>query len=534
MKLILFVWVFWCHITWAQNFPITWGPLERGNGYLIDILPKNELDFNALRWTGGSSFGNYRLVSYENLSLFQQQKIKLVAETGLCNFVDALSFGKGTVVFLSDRMKSRMMLYVQYYDEELGLANSLFLAEYENPKFDAKPEFTIISSQNRKYIGIIWEMEGRGINSDSYGYKIINDSLKIVNEGAYTVPFDGNLSTINAHHISNTGDYFVSLTEHNKANDRMFTRSFDNFKALHVYKASGSDLKEFSIDLQGKRIDDLVMSSNDQGAFALTGIYGTGNKNGIEGVFSIQIDPANHAQNSESFIPFGTELVKENWNAWQHGFPGNGNWNDPSNPNNSRNINGRDNWTPQLYDYRLRDFFTLPDGSMVGSMEQYYVFQRTNYDARTSFTTTINYYYYDDVIAFRISKDGQMVWQKRIPKSQVSTNDYGEFSSYCSFQSEKSLNFIFNDHLKNYDESGIYDRTEDNFYSFNLSKKNNAVALVKIDLETGVITREMMESRKDLDAIVVPKQCRVDHLNKNMLIYSIAGPQERFGILNFK
>jgi hypothetical protein len=314
----------------------------------------------------------------------------------------------------------------------------------------------------------------------------------------------------------------------------MFTRSFDNFKALHVYKASGSDLKEFSIDLQGKRIDDLVMSSNDQGAFALTGIYGTGNKNGIEGVFSIQIDPANHAQNSESFIPFGTELVKENWNAWQHGFPGNGNWNDPNNLNNSRNINGRDNWTPQLYDYRLRDFFTLPDGSMVGSMEQYYVFQRTNYDARTSFTTTINYYYYDDVIAFRISKDGQMVWQKRIQKSQVSTNDYGEFSSYCSFQSEKSLNFIFNDHLKNYDESGIYDRTEDNFYSFNLSKKNNAVALVKIDLETGVITREMMESRKDLDAIVVPKQCRVDHLNKNMLIYSIAGPQERFGILNFK
>jgi hypothetical protein len=58
--------------------------------------------------------------------------------------------------------------------------------------------------------------------------------------------------------------------------------------------------------------------------------------------------------------------------------------------------------------------------------------------------------------------------------------------------------------------------------------------LVKIDLESGNITREMMETRKDLDAIVVPKQCRVDHLNKNILIYSIAGSQERFGILNYK
>jgi hypothetical protein len=535
MKKILLVLVLWWHVSSAQNFPITWGPLERSNGYLIDILPKNDLDFNTLRWTGGSSFGSYRLVSYENLSAIQQEKLKLVTETGLCNFVDALSFGKGTVVFLSDRMKSSMMLYAQYYDEALGMNASKFLAEYENPKFDAKPNFTIIPSQNRKFVGIIWELEGKGINNDFYGYKIINDSLQVVNEGEYNVPFDGNLSTINDHHISNTGDYFICLTEHNKANDRMFTRSFENFKALHVYKANGKELNEFTIDLQGKRVDDLVMSSNEQGAFALTGIYGTGNKNGMEGIFSIQIDPNNNALNAQSFIPFGNELVKESWNTRQQDrFSSNGTWNDPNNFNNPGTFNSRDNIGPQLYDYRMRDFFTLADGSMVGSMEQYFVFQRTTYDGRTSFTTTVNYYYYDDIIAFRISKDGQMLWQKRIPKSQVSTNDYGEFSSYCSFQSEKSLNFIFNDHLKNYDESGNYDRTGENYYSFNLSKKNNAVSLVKIDLETGNITREMMETRKDLDAIVVPKQCRVDHLNKNILIYSIAGSQERFGILNYK
>jgi len=535
MKKLLLVLVCWCQWSLAQNFPITWGPLERSNGFLLDILPKKNLDFSTLRWTGGSSFGNYRLVSYENLSVLQQQKLKLVTETGLCNFADATSLGEGIVVFLSDRMKSNMMLYGQIYDADLNVYNTKLLAEYENPKFDAKPSFTIITSQNRKYVGIIWEKEGKGISSDFYGYKIFNESLEVVHEGQYDAPFDGNMSTINAHHISNTGDYFICLTEHNKPNDRVFTRNFENFKALHVYKAGEKELKEFSIDLAGKRVDDLVMSSNDVGAFALTGIYGTGNKSGIEGIFSIQIDPNDHARNAQSFIPFGKEIVKETWSFRQQDrYSNSGYVNDPMNMNNPGNFNSRNNYVPQMYDYRMRDFFTLADGSIVGSLEQYYVYQRTSYDARTSFTNTVNYYYYDDVIAFRISKEGEMIWQKRIPKSQVSTNDYGEFSSYCSFQSTQSMNFIFNDNLKNYDESGQFDRTPDNYYSFNLSKKNNAVALVKIDLETGNLTRETMETRKELDAIVVPKLCRVDHFNKEILMYSIAGSQERFGILNYK
>jgi len=522
--------LFCCNQIVAQNFPITWGPLERSNGLLMDILPKKQLDFNTLRWTGGSSFGTYRFVSYENLTALNQQKLKLVTETGLCNYVDAFSFGNGTAVFLSDRMKSNMMLYLQYYDENLSVTETKFLAEYENIKFDAKPEFTIISSQNRKFIGIIWEKEGKGINNDFYGYKILNDSLQIVREGDYTVPFDGNMTTINAHHISNTGDYFICLTEHNKANDRMFTRSFENFKALHVYKASDQELKEFSIDLKGKRIDDLVMASNDSGAFALTGIYGAGNKNGIEGIFSIQIDPTDHAHTSESFIPFGNEIVKEMWSTRQQDRYTNS-MNNLGNPND---LNAKDFNLPQLYDYRMRDFFTLEDGSIVGSMEQYYVYQRTTYDSRSSFSTTMNYYYYDDIIAFRISTDGQLIWQKRIPKSQVSTNDYGEFSSYSSFQSDSSLNFIFNDNQRNYDDLGVYNRTENNYYSFNLSKKNNAVALVQIDLKSGEINRQVMESRKELNSIVIPKQFRLDTFNKEILMYSISGSFERFGILSYK
>ena len=78
MHKILLVLLFCSNIAVAQNFPITWGPLERSNGLLLDILPKKQLDFNTLRWTGGSSFGTYRFVSYDNLTAFNLQKLKLL------------------------------------------------------------------------------------------------------------------------------------------------------------------------------------------------------------------------------------------------------------------------------------------------------------------------------------------------------------------------------------------------------------------------------------------------------------------------
>jgi hypothetical protein len=67
-----------------------------------------------------------------------------------------------------------------------------------------------------------------------------------------------------------------------------------------------------------------------------------------------------------------------------------------------------------------------------------------------------------------------------------------------------------------------------------LSKKNNAVALVQIDLTSGEINRQVMESRKELNSIVIPKQFRLDSFNKEILMYSISGSFERFGILSYK
>ena len=98
------------------------------------------------------------------------------------------------------------------------------------------------------------------------------------------------MSTINEDHISNTGDYYLIFTEHKESNTRFLNKAYENFKAIHIYKIHDSVLKEFSVDVDEKRIDDIFISSNDSNIISLSGLYGNGNYQGLEGVFSIRID----------------------------------------------------------------------------------------------------------------------------------------------------------------------------------------------------------------------------------------------------
>jgi hypothetical protein len=509
-------------IVWSQQFPISWGNLERSNGSLIEILPRTNNDFYTLRWSGGRTFGSYRISNHENLSFVQSGRIKQVAENGIASFENAYYFGGKLYVFLSDKTKGEMSLYYQIYDAELKpYGSSELIASYANNKLNAKPNFKILQSWNREFIGIVWEIPGKRTTSDIYGYRVFDKSMNEVQSGEYVLPFDGNLTTINEHHISNQGDYFLSLTEHQRPNDRFLVRSHENFKAIHVYKIRNNELKEFQVELDGKRIDDIAMSSNDSSYFTLSGIYGSGNSNGIEGIFIVRIDSKKDSVIYRGMVPFSRDLVFQNLTERQR-------------EKTEQRLFNR-NSEPQLYNYRLRDIFTQSDGTVLGSVEQYYVHRRVTYDNRTGISSTVYYYYYDDIIAFKIGNSGKFDWQKMLPKSQVSINDGGPFSSYSSFVNDKKMCFIFNDNIKNYTEDGSFlpNVNSNSIYSLNLSRKRNVAAIASIDIETGELSRNTLFTRKEINSIVVPKMFKHNMLTKELLMYAILGSKERFGILNF-
>jgi hypothetical protein len=190
--------------------------------------------------------------------------------------------------------------------------------------------------------------------------------------------------------------------------------------------------------------------------------------------------------------------------------------------------------SPQIYSYKLRQLQTLEDGSHIGFMEQYYERKYTNYDSRTGITTVVNYYYYMDIIAFKLDFKGAFLWGKRIPKSQISMNDNGPFSSFVACNNETFAYVIFNDSKRNYSEDGVFDASSSSLDGLSLSNRRNVVALAKIDLITGSIERTVFFSKKELAALVIPKQMQIDWKNKELLMYAINRNREKFGILSFK
>jgi hypothetical protein len=181
--------------------------------------------------------------------------------------------------FISDKTGPNSELYVQPYHEEMGESGSPeLIASYANPKIGAKSNFLIQQSMNRKYFGIMWEIPGKRKESDVYGYKIIDYYLQTVSQGEYVMPFDGNMSTINEFHLTNDGEFFISLTEHHKPNDRLFTRDYRNFKAIHLYKIKNDSLREYTLEIDDYRIDDMRFNSNNANIVTLTGVFGRGLK----------------------------------------------------------------------------------------------------------------------------------------------------------------------------------------------------------------------------------------------------------------
>jgi hypothetical protein len=260
------------------------------------------------------------------------------------------------------------------------------------------------------------------------------------------------------------------------------------------------------------------MNSDNNRLFTVTGIYGEQGKAGVSGLFYLRANFDKQEVVDEGFEKFGKDFITQDWSDRQKVKA------------EKREQKGKGE--PQLYNYQMRQTEVLEDGSLVGSMEQYYVVVTQYSDPRTGSTRTTYTYYYNDIIAFKVGVNGGFEWLKKINKYQVSTNDGGPYSSYARYSSNGKLSFIFNDHVKNYNEKGEY-IDSDRPYPANFSKKKNVVAYVELDLSNGSISRKTFFDRNEISALAVPKLFQVDYTNKEMLLYSVIGRKEKFGILKF-
>ncbi len=515
----LLVFLVFSSMSMGQNNSIEWGAIEQASGRMIAILPKSGKDFYSLRWSGGAFMGSYKLSNHQDFKITATGKIEVKADGGLANFEDAEVVNDQLLVFLSDKKEGKNHFYMQKYGNDmLPNGDAIEIASYDLEKGRSKGFFNIISSRDKNYFGVVWEIPGKKDEKDRYGFKIFDKELKEFTDGDYKLPFAGKLSVINQHYLSNTGDYFINVTEFTEPAEKKLFKSYLNYKAMHILHITSDDLVDFEINLEGRRVEAMTMNSDNNRLFTVTGIYGEQGKAGVSGLFYLRANFDKQEVVDEGFEKFGKDFITQDWSDRQ------------KEKAEKREQKGKGE--PQLYNYQMRQTEVLEDGSLVGSMEQYYVVVTQYSDPRTGSTRTTYTYYYNDIIAFKVGVNGGFEWLKKINKYQVSTNDGGPYSSYARYTNNGKLSFIFNDHVKNYNEKGEY-IDSDRPYPANFSKKKNVVAYVELDLSNGSISRKTFFDRNEISALAVPKLFQVDYTNKEMLLYSVIGRKEKFGILKF-
>lgn len=497
---------------------IRWGELNRKQGSLLYLLSGGQNEFYALRWSGSRLFGHYSVTKHTDFDQVNSAKIRLIADKSIANFEGASVVNDQFVVFLSDKRDKKNHFYMQQFDENLEKIDGIVpLASYDLDRNQKAGAFQFRDSPNGKYFGVIWEIPGKKDIKDTYGFKIFDREMNVINEGEYKLPFDPNLSEIHEHLISNTGDYFLCLSEFEPSENKTLFSSKTEYKALHIYRINDDlGLQDFTLDLDGRPVVALAMSTGDNNTFTLTGIYSNTDQSGVAGVFYQKLNLDTEKVESEGFQKFDEEFITQDWSE--------------RSLKRAERRKRQGKGDPELFSYTMRDVTFLEDGSIIGTMEQYYVQVRSNSDGRTDQSSNMYYYYYNDIIVYKIDTAGAFAWVEKIEKDQVSINDGGPYSSFETFIDEGKVYFIFNDNLDNYNTKGEFLYPQ-KIETASYSRRRNAVALASIDLETGESERTYFLERDKSNTIVVPKMFVVNYRTGELIIYSVSGRKEKMGVI---
>jgi hypothetical protein len=292
-----------------------------------------------------------------------------------------------------------------------------------------------------------------------------------------------------------------------------------NYKAMHILHINPEGINDFRLDLKGKRVEAMSLSSDNDRVFTITGIYGEIAKAGVLGLFYLKLDYDKQAVIDEGSEEFSKDFIVQDWSE--------------RDKERAERREAKGWGTPQLYSYVMRQTEVLGDGSIVGSLEQYYVQEVSYNDPRTAMVRTYFNYYYNDIIVFKVNPEGGFSWLKKINKYQVSTNDGGPFSSYARYVNNGKLCFVFNDSDRNFDELGNY-TGDSRTYPANFGRRRNIVSLVEVDLKNGDVSRKTLFEKGENTAIIIPKLFFVDYLTNELILYASYGRTEKFGSISLK
>jgi hypothetical protein len=501
---------------YAQDMFIDWSEGQRSAGSMVDILPDKGLNFYTWQWPTGQLVQVPRSTRYVNGMEVTTKKIEQRIGENVMVLDQLTTFNGHLLAFLRDKRDGNHSLYMVNYDSEIDpYGEPRFVTTYGIPKgWNNKGHFNLIKSANGKFLCVEYIIPGKASDYERYGYKVYDTAFAVLSEGEYEIPYTTRQADVDVRYLSDAGDYMLGISIFGSGRNSVW-RDYSAIEKTVVVQVSGNELYQYELDIDGKRVFDFGLNARDS-VLSVTGTYGAPFSNGAEGVFLQRINLRERKITAEYFDPFPESFLSDN--AVSTAL-------DPLFVKQLENGNG-----PKLFNYAIRGVYTLGDGATVVLAEQFFIFLQSSNDLR-GITQSVNHYNYNDLVAFRINSDGRFSWMVNIPKEQHSVNDNGYYSSVVAFCSENSIDCFFNDHSGNYDETGNY-RGFLRSVTFPVRKSSYAFAHVSLDLQSGTVSRRILNTYEQSGGMIVTKMTSVD-LSRRELIFFSSGREDRFGLLKY-
>ncbi len=292
-------------------------------------------------------------------------------------------------------------------------------------------KFAFKKSPDGSKLLVLFRVETSGSSPDKIGVSVYSDGLNLLWRRKVTMPYDSNKMQNEDFAIDNKGNFYMTASIFNERSEgKNKLESIYHTEVFKITEKKG-DLTKSKIDIPGSSITDGVIEFDKADRVKIAGFVGRNdNKAEVSGVFSATLaDDGSIGLLIKNDIPSETlqNLALQREARINEGTQ-------------------KEEDKKDLENLRVNDVIFNADGSTVLFGEQRYVDSFTTSSSSGSRTTYK--YYYRDIFAFKLSKEGTMAWMHKLPKNQMGTVSKRSMS-YLNFTNEGKHYLFFIDDFVN-------------------------------------------------------------------------------------
>lgn len=385
--------------------------------------------------------------------------------------------------------KRKITLYARQVNKETLIPEAAMIKVTE--AFVAFREFDVGKfmfrvSRDSSKVAVLHDLPGTYNSTKSFAMAVLDQDLKTVWQKQVPLGYVDQLYSTESFKVDNNGNtYLLGVVYKEKRKAKRQGKPNYSYEVLH-WSEAGNRVATYPIALEGRFITDMQIEPLDDKTLICAGFYSDKGTLSVDGTYFLKIDLATKEVKTRNFKEFGLDFIIQNMSERE------------ANKAIRKDERGDD---AELYNYDLDKLLVGKDGSCILIAEQYFVSVQTMYSGvgATRTATYIYHYYYNDIIAVKVSSDGQILWAEKVSKTQHTVNDDGFFSSYTMAILNGKICFFFNDNPINVNYKGV-GRPEP------YRAKECVVMLASLDQE-GNQTRQPVFSAGDIEVITRPKVC---------------------------